>query len=279
MVRIKATAPFEYISYKLENPRRIAVEIPGGSSYEDGAIIPVGGDLVEKIHVIDFREAGAVRLEIWLLQGVDYETSMEDASLAVVIRPREDPELAAARARIEEQKNMIISLEKKAAAMEGKLENLREEAAGLEARAAILERENELLKKELDSFSENAAETGADGARDAEEQVKKTVRGWLAAWREKVFEKYGSYYAETFSHDGAGLGAWLERKRRTFSTAGSISVEVEGLRVSVGGGVAEVSFMQRYSSETYSDEGIKKLTMIWTDEGWRIESEEWRPAP
>lgn len=275
VVRVKATAPFEYISYKLDNPSRIAVEIPGASRYEDGAIIPVGGELVEKIHVIDFRKAGVVRVEIWLLQRVDYEASMEGASLAVAIRPRDDPELTAARARAEELENMLISLEKKVAAMREELASLREKSAVHEARGAILERENELLKRELESLSERAAEAGAPAA---DEQVEKTVLGWLAAWREKDFKSYSAYYADTFSHGGAGLGAWLERKRRTFDTAGSISVEVEGLSVSIGG-VAEVSFRQRYSSDAYSDEGIKELTMVRTDGGWKIESEEWRPAP
>lgn len=121
-----------------------------------------------------------------------------------------------------------------------------------------------------------AAKEEAVQAPDVKEEVENTVRQWADTWEDGDIDKYGEFYAESFSSRGADKTKWLQSKSRKFRKQGNITVGIEDLNITTQGDRAVVSFTQRYNSETYSDAGVKTLIMIREGDSWKIEAEGWR---
>ncbi len=136
--------------------------------------------------------------------------------------------------------------------------------------------------KTQEPVSAPAPGISSDSSKEAE--VRETVNGWLEAWMLKDINKYGSYYAETFSQGGVNKKHWLDQKRKKFERLNTVSVQAEDVRVAFRRGKARVSFIQRYEAfnqfykaKGYKDKGIKKLKLVNVNGEWKIESESWSP--
>ncbi|VAX18425.1 hypothetical protein MNBD_NITROSPINAE01-1543 [hydrothermal vent metagenome] len=134
--------------------------------------------------------------------------------------------------------------------------------------------------KAQEQVSAPAPGVSSDASKEAE--VRETVNAWLEAWMLKDIDKYGSYYAETFSQSGLNKRRWLNQKRKKFERPNTISVQVEDVRVAFRRGKARVSFVQLYEAfnqfykaKGYKDKGIKKLKLVNVNGEWKIESESW----
>lgn len=269
IVKIDSNAPFEYFSYMLENPRRLAIEIPAMSSALPSPDILADDTLIERIGVVDFEKAGKLRVEIWLKRPAKYDLSKAQRSLSITIEPYEkekDPLFLAER---------LIQERTEA-------ERLRSHNAQLLAKVARLETALEAGATALKELESRVASlSGGEETDDSQErfEISEQIGRWRSAWQEMDFETYASAYTSSFNANGKNRSAWLDEKRGTFERAGSISVEIENMNISVDGAKAMVEFTQKYRSERYADTGVKSLGMVKTDDGWKIDSESWRPAP
>ncbi len=267
-VKLAGSVPFRYISYKLEKPSRLAIEIPKmRSALQSSRIIPDDDDLIGLINVIYFERADTLRVEIHMKRGFRHDFIMDAAKLTVRIDgidEDKDPQILVARL------NRALS----------RIEELTEENDELKSRLALW---SPALSEEA-AGDGASSQTGTGGGEqvaqtegiDSEDGVFEALEAWRNAWQDRDFEKYTGYYSESFDNNGKGRDGWAAARKNRFSQTGHISVKMEDLKISMGENEAMVEFVQKYSSERYKDTGIKTLHMVKTGSGWKIDSEEWR---
>lgn len=274
VITIKASAPFHYITYKLRDPDRVAVEI-ASAKVDAGPSLIVGDKLVGNISILKFKRSRAVRLEIGLRQDCDFMTTMDGHSLDVTLTPAINPELELAKKRIKEDAKRITALNSELLSLKKKITGLKEPGKSDEKIVASL--------KDRDSGKEKAAivivEPNDDAAGSAiklNSMIKESLNGWLESWEAMDIERYGGYYSENFFYKNKNKESWLAYKAEKFKNSKTIDVIMKDLKMSVEGKRAEVEFTQIYKSNKYKDVGVKKLIMALTQAGWKIESESWR---
>ncbi len=115
------------------------------------------------------------------------------------------------------------------------------------------------------------------------DDVLSFLREWERSWESKDYEKYISMYSKNFRWKRGGLKEWKRYKKRVILDKKSIEVDVEDLTVlAFRRGMSDeveyyvAEFLQRYSSDKYSDVGIKRLYIIKEDGKLRILREEFR---
>ncbi len=116
---------------------------------------------------------------------------------------------------------------------------------------------------------------GAKPAAASGDDLVQVVNAWAAAWSKRNVDAYLAFYAKDFkTPKGEARAAWEEGRRTRILAPKSISVKVEGAKVSMGSDKqASVTFRQKYKSDTISANGMKTLVLVKTDAGWRIQQE------
>ena len=105
--------------------------------------------------------------------------------------------------------------------------------------------------------------------------IERLIRGWSSSWSDRDYETYKSFYASAFRSGGKDLDAWISFKQQILKKYESIEIEISNLRTFRADGYLYVEFHQQFKTDTYGDEGIKKLFLIEEDGQFRILSEEW----
>lgn len=108
------------------------------------------------------------------------------------------------------------------------------------------------------------------------DMIKTLVFAWAKSWQEKDFDRYMSYYSQSFRSGRLSYGEWREKKSKVFQKPGNISLQVIDLSVVLEGKRAAVSFIQRYRDDHYADVGEKTLNLINVNGKWLIVSEQWK---
>jgi hypothetical protein len=106
-------------------------------------------------------------------------------------------------------------------------------------------------------------------------QVEAFVRAWAAAWAGQRVSDYLGFYAPDFD-PAAGMSRadWVTQRRQRLTRPEWIKVEVGKMtQESITKDRVSVSFPQAYEADTYSDEVIKTLVLVWLEDSWRIASE------
>ena len=110
------------------------------------------------------------------------------------------------------------------------------------------------------------------------EVVREIILEWAKSWQNKNLDKYFSYYSTNFT-----LGyfedneLWKKDRIKRISSKNKIKILIKDLSTEFIIGDEEkafATFKQEYISESYSDEVIKKITLIKNNDMWLIESEE-----
>jgi len=100
------------------------------------------------------------------------------------------------------------------------------------------------------------------------------VHAWADAWRNKDVDAYLGLYADKFIPDGASSKkVWVAQRKQRLSKPGAISLDLDGVKASADGKQAKVTFVQRYSSNGYSDNVSKVLLLQRIDDKWLIVKE------
>ncbi len=111
--------------------------------------------------------------------------------------------------------------------------------------------------------------------------VKEFIKLWEQSWEEKDLDRFISFYSDDFRWKGGGIRAWERYKRRTILGKKYIKVDIKDLTILAftKDGSSEVTyyvaeFFQKYRSDTYKDEGIKRLYIANEGGELKIISEE-----
>ena len=94
---------------------------------------------------------------------------------------------------------------------------------------------------------------------DDADTIRQTVRAWRAAWENKDFKTYQSFYSPAFKTETMNYRDWMAKKAVLFKTGAPISIEISEPDVHIDGKKAMVVFSQKYNSKNLSDVGRKQL--------------------
>lgn len=126
---------------------------------------------------------------------------------------------------------------------------------------------------------ESSNTTGAAWLSDA--TVRQSFETWLAAQNQLKFAQYSQLYASRFTGTKRvgertmrfGRETWLADREGMFKPG--LRVEATDVEVAVAGPtVAQVTFLQRFATPRFSDQGKKRLLFTMEGDGLRITTEE-----
>lgn len=130
-------------------------------------------------------------------------------------------------------------------------------------------------EKPAEKTAEKPAEKSA-AAKPSSNDVLDTVNSWAKAWASKNVDAYLAFYAKDFQTPGGEARAdWEKARRQRISAPTSISVTVDGPKVSLSGdSQARVTFRQGYSSNVLKGaHTTKTLVLAKVDGRWLIQQE------
>lgn len=101
------------------------------------------------------------------------------------------------------------------------------------------------------------------------------VQAWAAAWSAQDVASYLDHYADDARPDPRLSRAdWEAQRRERLTRPSAIQVDLDNFRVRARGeDRLDVTFVQRYRSDTYQDRVRKELSLVRTADGWKIISE------
>jgi ketosteroid isomerase-like protein len=119
-----------------------------------------------------------------------------------------------------------------------------------------------------------APAASAAASADPSAAVESAVNAWVAAWSSKNVDGYLAAYSDSFRpQDGRARAAWAADRRTKIEGKSSISVTLDGVKVTVKGDTATVKFKQTYSADKVSDVTSKTLTLKNEGGQWKITAE------
>ncbi|MDY6825018.1 MAG: L,D-transpeptidase family protein [Thermodesulfobacteriota bacterium] len=111
----------------------------------------------------------------------------------------------------------------------------------------------------------------------AEQEIKDLLDKWVRAWEAMNMDAYGECYSRGFVFKGMNRQKWLAYKRNLNRQYDYIRVELTDLRfVEQSRRRSVVTFIQHYTSDQYSDTGLKTLVLRQEDGQWVIYRESWK---
>lgn len=130
----------------------------------------------------------------------------------------------------------------------------------------------EISAKQADEFD--------DGAEHAKNRmaVELTVNNWASAWSAQNVDAYLANYGNDFVPPrGLSRKQWEKDRRIKLKRPDFIKVTLSSMKINLHGrDYAEVTFEQRYQSDTYGDKVKKELLMRKVDDKWLITQERTR---
>ena len=100
------------------------------------------------------------------------------------------------------------------------------------------------------------------------------VNNWAGAWSSKDVNGYLSFYATDYSPPELTRAAWVDQRKNRISAPRSIKVDVYDLQVILHGDEhVQATFLQKYTSDTYSDSVNKTLLFRRFNDRWLIVQE------
>lgn len=119
-----------------------------------------------------------------------------------------------------------------------------------------------------------AAEPVADAGVNDGAEINDLLNAWSAAWSAADVDGYLGFYATTFEHGRGSRAAWERQRRQRLTQQGNISVMLSDVQIELQSEVlATATFRQAYSSDKYSDTGMKTLVLSKASGEWKIQSE------
>ncbi len=114
----------------------------------------------------------------------------------------------------------------------------------------------------------------ADERPSPRRDARSTALAWAQAWSEQAVDEYLRHYSESFLPEGrADRKTWEQERRERITRPARIRVTLENIQITVFRDRTEVTFDQRYDSESYSDQVGKKLVLVWEGDRFMIHQE------
>lgn len=102
------------------------------------------------------------------------------------------------------------------------------------------------------------------------------VNSWKSNWIGKNLSQYMQFYHNSFKSAGMDKVAWQKHKEKLASTYQSINVSFSEPTILNHNNQWIVKMQQNYSSDKYSDIGLKTLYLIKENDSFKILSEDWQ---
>ncbi|HHO75077.1 MAG TPA: hypothetical protein ENN05_01455 [Deltaproteobacteria bacterium] len=110
-----------------------------------------------------------------------------------------------------------------------------------------------------------------DLQRMEQEELMRFLDTWTGSWKAKDFERMKECYEDSFPL----LNEYFERKKRNLETYGYIEIELDDIQTDRRGVFWNLRAVQKFTSDTYRDVGIKELQLVRTNKGFYIKQEKW----
>ena len=124
-----------------------------------------------------------------------------------------------------------------------------------------------------DAGKAGAPAVAAKGGSD-EDEVRKAVQAWAAAWARQDVEAYLASYASDFQTPaGEARKKWESDRRARIVGKKHIEVRVENIAAKVDGSTAVAKFRQYYKGDSLETKGSKTLTLKKANGKWVIQQE------
>jgi len=101
------------------------------------------------------------------------------------------------------------------------------------------------------------------------------LENWKTSWESKNLDNYIELYSKNFRHEKMNIGAFRSYKKRLFRTYDWIKLHLSNVQMFRAPQYILINFLQDYSSDTYSDFGIKQLFLIKENNSYIIIKENW----
>lgn len=110
--------------------------------------------------------------------------------------------------------------------------------------------------------------------RDKKE-IMEFLENWKTSWESKKLDNYIELYSKNFRHEKMNIGAFRSYKKRLFRTYDWIKLHLSNVQIFRAPQYILINLLQDYSSDKYSDFGIKQLFLIKENNSYRITKENW----
>ena len=103
-----------------------------------------------------------------------------------------------------------------------------------------------------------------------EENAIARVKSWAVAWSEQDVPAYISHYREGYVPPGSAIShaEWREQRQVRLTNKAFIEISLSDFTTQLEGDVLQVSFLQRYRSNTMDDTIRKQLSLTTNDSDW-----------
>ena len=119
-----------------------------------------------------------------------------------------------------------------------------------------------------------AAQPPQTDIEELEQTLIQTVKDWANHWSSKNFDAYVDAYTRSFKGKLVSHQAWVEYRRPRILRPGRLQVTLSNIHIkSRNADSAIIDFDQSYQSATYRDKIRKRINLISTDMGWKINRE------
>jgi ketosteroid isomerase-like protein len=109
-------------------------------------------------------------------------------------------------------------------------------------------------------------------------QINKKLTSWVRAWENGDVTTYLSFYSKKFKTSTNSHIEWLDSRHQALESKKNLNIKIRNLKITEKQETIEANFIQEFSSEKYSDVGIKELVWIKTEGSWKILKETWIPS-
>ena len=106
-------------------------------------------------------------------------------------------------------------------------------------------------------------------------QINKKLASWVRAWEIGDVTSYLSFYSKKFRNSNNKHIEWLDARQNALESKKNLTINIKNLKITENEETVEANFIQEFSSDKYSDVGIKELVWIKTEGSWKILKETW----
>ncbi|WP_424605301.1 MULTISPECIES: L,D-transpeptidase family protein [Calditerrivibrio] len=133
-----------------------------------------------------------------------------------------------------------------------------------------------------DNEATKQVQTQTTAPKDNNTNIEKTINDfveeWRLSWESKDINRYIDFYSLNFKSGGLDYEGWKSDKGGKFERIKNISVVISNIKIEkLKNGDFNVTFVQRYKTETMNNKGVKTLTIRIENGKPKIIGESWRP--
>ncbi len=106
-------------------------------------------------------------------------------------------------------------------------------------------------------------------------EIMEFLENWKKSWESKNLNDYIKIYSKNFRREKMNIGAYRSYKKRLFRTYDWIKLRLSNVQIFHTPQYILINLLQDYSSDRYSDFGVKQLFLIKENNSYRIIKENW----